>query len=502
MRLTTQKYLFLLFSIIISSCSSLESDGDKYCKMLNEFSNKLYDELKEGDLSNLMELQKEFIDDTKEITDKYNQEEFSAYLFENCDFKFEEIIQKAMNDAQKNMQNSKGKIHKNYKNNREYVLKKERYTNEFDEHLNSLIKNGNIIIPESCDEIKDNLYGSDAFNCVENDEKIIKERNVLKISIREESLIFLDDRIGDLEYLYYDIVNFIDNGGGRGEEVCDYCLGDRAPDSSDNPEKAIIVLRSFLGRGVEDANTEKRILKDILGAYFMLRDRRYNELYSDDDLSYKEILMKFSFENIPNKYYQRVLRVNSEYPMNFLFKKGAIKPDDFDYSPPLPPPPPPPAPEIIVVVEDEEEVEETIIDIDFDEATQEEIIEEVEVIEEDFDVDVPFAIVEDVPVHPGCENVPKSQRRSCFQEKLQSHIKLNLRYPEIAQEMGIQGRVWVQFIISKDGSITGIRTRGTDKSLEKEAQRIIEMLPTMTPGKQRGRPVRVPFSIPITFSLN
>ena len=67
--------------------------------------------------------------------------------------------------------------------------------------------------------------------------------------------------------------------------------------------------------------------------------------------------------------------------------------------------------------------------------------------------------------------------------------------------MGIQGRVFVQFVIDKDGSIVGVRTRGPDKNLEKEAQRIIGKLPKMTPGKQRGRPVRVPFSIPITFKL-
>ena len=67
--------------------------------------------------------------------------------------------------------------------------------------------------------------------------------------------------------------------------------------------------------------------------------------------------------------------------------------------------------------------------------------------------------------------------------------------------MGIQGRVYVNFIISKDGSITSIRMRGPDKNLEKEAARIIGRLPKMTPGKQRGRPVRVPFSIPITFRL-
>jgi len=164
-----------------------------------------------------------------------------------------------------------------------------------------------------------------------------------------------------------------------------------------------------------------------------------------------------------------------------------------------PPPPPPPAPEIIEVVEDEEEIEETIIEST--ETDQEEIVEEVEVVEEEIDMDIPFAIIEDVPLFPGCENVAKSKRRDCFQQQMNKHISRNFRYPEIAQEMGIQGRVYVNFIISKDGSITNIRMRGPDKNLEKEAQRIISKLPSMTPGKQRGRPVRVPFSIPITFRL-
>jgi protein TonB len=165
-----------------------------------------------------------------------------------------------------------------------------------------------------------------------------------------------------------------------------------------------------------------------------------------------------------------------------------------------PPPPPPPAPEIIEIVEDEEEIEETIIEST--ETDQEEIVEEVEVMEEEMDMDIPFAIIEDVPLFPGCERVPKSERRKCFQEQIQKHIIKNFRYLEIAQEMGIQGRVFVQFMIGKDGNISGIRTRGPDKNLEKEANRIISKLPKMTPGKQRGRPVRVPFSIPVTFKLN
>ncbi|MFQ3340602.1 MAG: protein TonB [Flavobacteriaceae bacterium] len=168
-------------------------------------------------------------------------------------------------------------------------------------------------------------------------------------------------------------------------------------------------------------------------------------------------------------------------------------------TPPPPPPPPPPAPEIIEIVEDEEEVEETVIEST--ESNEDEIVEIVEVEEEYEDIDVPFAVIEDVPIFPGCEKVSKAERRDCFQEQINKHIRKNFRYPEIAQEMGIQGRVYVNFIIAKDGQITDIRMRGPDKNLEKEAQRIISKLPNMTPGKQRGRPVRVPFSIPITFRL-
>ena len=132
-----------------------------------------------------------------------------------------------------------------------------------------------------------------------------------------------------------------------------------------------------------------------------------------------------------------------------------------------PPPPPPAAPEVI------------------------EVVEEIE--------DVPFAVIEDVPVYPGCEGA--SDKRACFNEMIQKHIRKNFRYPEIAQEMGIQGRVNVMFTIMTDGSIGNIRYRGPDKNLEQEALRIIEKLPKMTPGRQRGRAVRVPFSIPITFRL-
>lgn len=165
-----------------------------------------------------------------------------------------------------------------------------------------------------------------------------------------------------------------------------------------------------------------------------------------------------------------------------------------------PPPPPPSAPEVIEVVEDEAEVEETIIESTETSQDQEVIeIEEVEVGEIDEDISVPFAVIEDVPIFPGCEGA--SDKKACFQEQMQKHIRKHFRYPEIAQEMGVQGRVNVMFVIQRDGSIGSIRMRGPDKNLEAEALRIIELLPDMTPGKQRGRAVKVPFSIPITFRL-
>ncbi len=164
-----------------------------------------------------------------------------------------------------------------------------------------------------------------------------------------------------------------------------------------------------------------------------------------------------------------------------------------------PPPPPQVAPEIIEIVEDDEPIVETIIESTEPDPDEEIKYEDI-VVEEVFeDVPIPFDVIEDVPVFPGCEN--DTNKKACFQKMLQKHIVKNFRYPEVEQELGIQGRVSVMFVIQKDGSIGEVRMRGPNKNLEKEAARIIDKLPKMTPGKQRGTPVRVPFSIPITFKL-
>ena len=112
-----------------------------------------------------------------------------------------------------------------------------------------------------------------------------------------------------------------------------------------------------------------------------------------------------------------------------------------------------------------------------------------------------FSMVDEVPVFPGCEEVLRSKKRGCFQEKMYRHIAKHFRYPALAQQFGIQGRVFVQFMIGVDGNVTGIRTRGPDNNLENEAKRIISLLPKIKPGKENGVRVRVPFSIPITFKL-
>lgn len=170
-----------------------------------------------------------------------------------------------------------------------------------------------------------------------------------------------------------------------------------------------------------------------------------------------------------------------------------------------PPPPPPAAPEVIEVIEDTEEVEETIIEST--EITQETVISEVvdasdiDVVEEEEEVVVPFAVIEEVPIFPGCEGLSRAEQRECFQQKIQEHVAKNFQYPQTAQELGIQGKVFVLFKINNEGLVAGIQTRGPDPLLEKEAKRIIASLPKMKPGRQRNKNVSVPYSIPIFFKL-
>ena len=102
----------------------------------------------------------------------------------------------------------------------------------------------------------------------------------------------------------------------------------------------------------------------------------------------------------------------------------------------------------------------------------------------------PFVTVEQMPTFPGGEI------------EMQKFIRDNLRYPVVAQEAGIQGRVTLRFVVSKTGTIEDIIvTRGIDPSCDKEAVRVVRSMPKWTPGKQNGLPVNVYFTLPITFRL-
>jgi protein TonB len=165
-----------------------------------------------------------------------------------------------------------------------------------------------------------------------------------------------------------------------------------------------------------------------------------------------------------------------------------------------PPPKPPALPVEIEIVENDNPIEETEV-IAIEANTETEIVDasEFEVVEEPEEVKVNWITIEEVPVFPGCEN--EKNKRACFNDMMQKHISKNFRYPELAQEMGIQGRVNTTFIINNDGTIGTIQKRGPHDVLEKEAVRILSKLPKMTPGKQRGSAVKVSFAIPITFKL-
>lgn len=172
----------------------------------------------------------------------------------------------------------------------------------------------------------------------------------------------------------------------------------------------------------------------------------------------------------------------------------------------LPPPPPPPVtPEIIEVIPDDDDTIETPIESTEPDPHQPVLeVDDIEVAEIPDDEPVPFMVIEEVPIFPGCEKEKDKGAdvmRGCFQTMMNKHINKVFRYPEAAIEMNAQGRVNVVFEIQKDGSIGNVRMRGPHKILEKEAARIIDKLPKMTPGKQRGKAVRVPFSLPINFKL-
>ena len=142
------------------------------------------------------------------------------------------------------------------------------------------------------------------------------------------------------------------------------------------------------------------------------------------------------------------------------------------------------------IVEDDVEVEDIEINA---EVEQNEVIEEYvapEVVEDEVVEQEIFKIVEEMPSFPGGE------------AKLMEYVGKNVKYPQIARETGIQGRVFVNFVVEPDGSVSNVTVlRGIGGGCDEEAMRVVKNMPKWKPGKQRGKPVRVQYMLPVNFRL-
>ncbi|MCR5140832.1 MAG: energy transducer TonB [Bacteroidaceae bacterium] len=158
-------------------------------------------------------------------------------------------------------------------------------------------------------------------------------------------------------------------------------------------------------------------------------------------------------------------------------------------------PPPPQAvtqAEVLNIVEDDAEIEETTLVSNEDQAVFVEVTDDVPVVVEEVEEEQEiFQVVENMPEFPGGT------------QALLQYLKKNIKYPTICQEQGIQGRVVVQFVVNKDGSIVDPEViKPVNPYLDKEALRVVSTMPKWKPGEQRGKPVRVKFTLPVQFKLS
>ncbi|MBN2743207.1 MAG: energy transducer TonB [Marinilabiliaceae bacterium] len=157
---------------------------------------------------------------------------------------------------------------------------------------------------------------------------------------------------------------------------------------------------------------------------------------------------------------------------------------------PPPPPPPPRVSDVLTIVEDDVKLDEELDLSEFEEK-EEVVFTNMVAPQEEEEADAPvFFIVEKMPEFPGGN------------EALQRYIAQSIKYPVIAQENGIQGRVFVSFVVNAKGQVVDVKiARGVDANLDKEAIRVVMAMPTWTPGEQRGKKVKVSYTVPINFVL-
>lgn len=192
--------------------------------------------------------------------------------------------------------------------------------------------------------------------------------------------------------------------------------------------------------------------------------------------------------------------------MNLAINAGEIEEESIPITrpdQPKPPPPPEAPPEVLEVVEDDIEIEE--IELESTEVNEDTEIAMIDEVEEATDEVFDFVRVEAYPVFPGCEDEPTNDAKyRCFETQVRSRIAKEFTFPEIARQMGVGGKAYVNFIIEKNGNISNVvivRSSG-DANIDAEAVRSVKAaLPSMTPAKVGGRAVRMNYTVPINARI-
>jgi len=464
-----KKLIFLIgITFAFTSCSNMESDAKKVCDLTTKSMDMMSEviqltmkagfgdeETKKEAQSKLDELQADLEKNGKEIASirgKYDENEIKAYLDENCE------ATKKMNEFKVNLENSPLPTSESLNEDRVY------------ETITKL----------------DNRYNE--FHTKDLQEIIVKEKNILRILINKKEQILLEEELISIEDLKYKVIEFIDNGGGY--DKCEYCNGTRDPRSSDNPTKSIISLKMDMLE-----NDRYLYFKALIEeAYSYLRNqlslKKYNQ--SLDSMIYDYYYPDWQGDRSFLK--QRIYLIRSLYPINLILENQGDEEALI-----LAPPPPPPL-EVIEVIEDEEEIEETVIKSTETNQDEEIGIEDLVIEEAEEDVEVPFFLVENVPILPGCETA--KDKRKCMSENIAKFVNRKFN-ADLAGDLGLSGklRITTIFKIDKNGNVVGVRARAPHPRLEKEATRVINLLPDMKPGKQRGEAVIVSYSLPIIFQV-
>ncbi len=203
-------------------------------------------------------------------------------------------------------------------------------------------------------------------------------------------------------------------------------------------------------------------------------------------------LIVLSFIFVSFEWTKRDLKIDTSQALSDVVFEEEIIPITEQKQEVIPPPPEvPQAAELLEIVDDKADIQETVIQSTEETGQKVEVkYVPVKVVEEEPEEQTIFEVVEHAPEFPG------------GMAALLQFLSKNIKYPTIAQENGTQGRVIVQFVVNRDGSIVDpVVVRSVDPYLDKEALRVIATMPKWKPGMQRGKPVRVKFTVPVAFRL-